>query len=83
MTTIEISSIQYDENGNPYTVRVDMQKVRDVCVDLIEDVDQTDDEGNLLINKIVVDGDVSEAVKRINALGYRTDEDSILNEDEE
>jgi hypothetical protein len=57
---------------------VDLDKVREVCADLLHE-DQTSDSftgGNG--NAIYIDTDkatVGEAVRRINALGYSTDED--------
>lgn len=60
----------------------DMDKVREICVDLLHD-DQANDSPNADgstagSNSIYIDSDkatVGEAVRRINDLGYATDED--------
>lgn len=61
----------------------DMPKIRKACSDLIEDIDQSKEEqgpfygedGLEHIDLIVEPASVGEAVRRINELGYSTDED--------
>lgn len=56
----------------------DMDKVRKVCADLLHENQQSDSITGGSGNDIYIDTDratVSEAVRRINALGYSTDED--------
>lgn len=56
----------------------DMNAVRNVCVDLLHTSQQSDSATGGNENSIYIDTDkatVSEAVRRINQLGYSTDED--------
>lgn len=62
---------------NDYNQPVDMEAVCAAIVGLMAD-DQTDDNGNDVRERekvYVKFGTVGEAVRRINALGYATDED--------
>lgn len=69
-------------NGTP-----DMDKVREACTDLIEGIDQAKDdifhgEDGLDHTSIYVEpASVGEAVRRINTLGYSTDEDESEEEE--
>jgi hypothetical protein len=56
----------------------DMDKVRNVCADLLHENQQGDSFTGGNGNDIYIDTEkatVSEAIRRINALGYSTDED--------
>lgn len=61
----------------------DMPKIREACADLIEGIDQSKaergpfygEDGMLHTDLIVEPSSVGEAVRRINALGFCTDED--------
>lgn len=60
----QVNIIQYD---------ADLEAIRKACADLLEPIQVSDADQE--VNAIYVDSaDVTEAVRRINALGYTTDE---------
>lgn len=71
--------------------RAEMDGLRELCADLIAGIDQDKldrgdaygEDGMNHTSIFVSAGDVAEAVRRINGAGYATDEDDILEEDED
>lgn len=72
------------KTGASYQINInhpDMQAVREALADLIDGIDQMTPHGHEGDFVFVDSTDVGEAVARINALGYTTDEDEDDNQE--
>ena len=67
---------QINIESESYSTSVNMEAVREACADLIDGIEQENGRGFCGDWVYVNAYDVGEAVRRINELGYATDEDN-------